>query len=275
MEDIRRISTRTSGSRHGPITRVMSPGDMGEMVKPFVFLDYVDAADGPGPNFGFHPHSGIATLTFPLTFDIQHETSTGQIDVVQRGGIEWVVTGGGIWHRAKPINGTTMQAFQTWFALPESHENSQPSSKFVQPNEVPRVGPVTVLLGSFGDVASSIDAPFDANYLWIQLKDGETFNYSPPANHQVAWVFAQSGSLRVSGEALSREMAVFEESDGALRFQADGQTAFLLGSAVKRLAPLVLGPYSVHTSPSALKAGTSRIEEIGTFLRNADRSSMS
>ena len=109
----------------------------------------------------------------------------------------------------------------------------------------------------------------------IGLKDGETFDYSPPANHLVAWVFSQSGALKVSGEVLTREMAVFEESNGSLHFQADGDTAFLLGTAVKRLAPLMLGPYSVHTSPSALKAGTSRINEIGVSLRNADRSSMS
>jgi len=274
MDNMRHIAARTSGNRHGPITRVMSPGDLGEMVKPFVFLDYIDVAAGAGPNFGFHPHSGIATLTFPLTFDMQHETSAGQIDVVQRGGIEWVVTGGGIWHRAKPVNGKTMQGFQTWFALPETHENAQPSAKFIQPSEVPRVGPVTVLLGTYGDAISFIDAPFDVNYFWIQLKSGESFEYLPPAHHQVAWAFAQSGALKVSRETLVREMAVFEETEGALRFDADGDTSFLLGTAAKRLAPLVLGPYSVHTSPSALTAGINRINELGVALRNADRSAM-
>lgn len=96
MNQPRPITTRTSGRRHGPITRLMSPGDIGELVKPFVLLDYVDAAGGAGPNFGFHPHSGIATLTYPLSFDIQHATSTGQADVVRRGGVEWVVAGGGV-----------------------------------------------------------------------------------------------------------------------------------------------------------------------------------
>ena len=35
----RRIVQRTRGHRHGPITRLMSPGDLGQMLKPFVFLD--------------------------------------------------------------------------------------------------------------------------------------------------------------------------------------------------------------------------------------------
>jgi hypothetical protein len=33
----RRIVHRTSGHPHGGITRLMSPGDLGELVKPFVF----------------------------------------------------------------------------------------------------------------------------------------------------------------------------------------------------------------------------------------------
>lgn len=81
---MRRIIARTSGKTHGPITRLMSPSDLGRLLKPFIFLDYVDAK-GNGPNFGFHPHSGIATLTFPLTFDIEHTTSTGQVDTFVMG----------------------------------------------------------------------------------------------------------------------------------------------------------------------------------------------
>ena len=83
MPASRPTTTRTPGRRHGPITRLMSPGDIGQLTKPFIFLDYVEAPGGGGPNFGFHPHSGIATLTYPLTFDIQHETSSGQVDVVR------------------------------------------------------------------------------------------------------------------------------------------------------------------------------------------------
>lgn len=35
----RAIVHRTTGSSHGPITRLMSPGDLGQLCKPFVFLD--------------------------------------------------------------------------------------------------------------------------------------------------------------------------------------------------------------------------------------------
>ena len=54
---------RTRGRTHGPITRLMSPSDFGEILKPFVFLDLFDHEGAPFAA-GLHPHSGIATLTY-------------------------------------------------------------------------------------------------------------------------------------------------------------------------------------------------------------------
>lgn len=39
----RRVSYRTRGRRHGPIMRLMSPLDLGEVVKPFVFPGLFEA----------------------------------------------------------------------------------------------------------------------------------------------------------------------------------------------------------------------------------------
>ena len=275
MPTSRPLVTRTSGRRHGPITRLMSPGDIGQLIKPFIFLDYVEAPGGGGPNFGFHPHSGIATLTYPLTFDMQHETSSGQVDVVRQGGIEWMAAGSGIWHRAQPVSSDpqtqTLQAFQIWFALPPSHELAPASALFLQPHEVPVAGPVRVLLGAHGDAVSTIPAPWDLNYYWVTLQDGERWHYQPPATHQVAWAFAQRGTLHVAGTGLVRELAVFEDGHARLDFEAEGDCAFLLGSAAQHPHELVLGPYSVHSSPATLASGVRHIAELGEQLQQQGR----
>lgn len=84
IEDATRaIVHRTSGSTHGPITRLMSPGDLGHVLKPFIFLDLVNfPAGGLGQGFGMHPHSGIATLTFMAEGDARYEDTTGQAGVL-------------------------------------------------------------------------------------------------------------------------------------------------------------------------------------------------
>ena len=58
----RRIVARTKGRRNGPAVRLMSPSDFGQLLKPFVFLDFFDMQ---GPPFvgALHAHSGIATLS--------------------------------------------------------------------------------------------------------------------------------------------------------------------------------------------------------------------
>lgn len=267
MTQQRPITRRHAGLRHGPITRLISPGEEGELTKPFVFLDYVEAPAGAGPRFGFHPHSGIATLTFPLTFDVEHEASTGQVDAVQRGGVEWVLAGGGIWHRGRVTSTEPVAGFQLWFAMPPSHELATPYARFIQPDAVPREGAVTVLLGSYGQQVSPLQVPLDANLLWVQLAAGDTWDYTPPSTHRAAWCFAQKGTVEVQGESFERELAIFAEGDGALRFHAKTACAFLLGSAAKHAHDLVLGTHSAHTCEQALSAGLHQIGELGKALR--------
>ena len=67
------------------------------------------------------------------------------------------------------------------------------------------------------------------------------------------------------------ELAVFEESNGALEFEALEDTGFVVGSAVKHPHDLVLGTYSVHTSKQALDKGEAKIAEIGKRLEAEGR----
>jgi len=74
----RQITLKTGGRRHGPITRLVSPSDIGELIKPFVFLDHAEIAPKSEPLFGIHPRSGIATLTVVLRGGVIYEDTTGK-----------------------------------------------------------------------------------------------------------------------------------------------------------------------------------------------------
>jgi hypothetical protein len=57
----RAIAYRTRGRTQGSITRLMSPSDLGEVLKPFVFLDLVDHEGPPlDARFGGTPASDIS-----------------------------------------------------------------------------------------------------------------------------------------------------------------------------------------------------------------------
>jgi len=272
MIENRRIVARTQGRRRGPITRVVSPSDLGERIKPFVFLDWFDAPPAGDLGGGIHPHSGIATITVLLQGDLRYEDTTGKSGILPAGGVEWMRAGAGVWHDGAPLAGAHLRGLQLWIALPPALENASAESQYVAPQSVPQEGPVRVILGRYGKAKSPVSAPSGVNYLDVRLKAGETWEYQPAAGHNVAWVYPYQGSLRAEGEAIARnEIAVFEEGESTLRFEAEGDSSFVLGSAVKHPHDLVLGYYSVHTSAHALAAGEAEIQRIGDRLRASGR----
>jgi redox-sensitive bicupin YhaK (pirin superfamily) len=272
----RAIVHRTSGTTHGPITRLVSPSDLGEFLKPFVFLDFFSfrpaaGHQGFGKGFGMHPHSGIATLTFMIEGAVAYEDTTGKTGVLPAGGVEWMRAGNGVWHTGAPVGDSQMLGFQLWVALPASEENAPAQSVYLAPSQVPQEGPARVLLGRHGAAQSPIAAAASMNYLAVRLKDGEHWRYMPPAGHDVAWVAVNAGRLDAGGTVETGELAVFEESAEAIDFVAHGDTAFVLGSAVKHPHELVMGYYSVHTSKAALAQGEAEIQRIGMRLRQEGR----
>ena len=115
---VRRIAYRTRGHSHGPITRLVSPSDVGELIKPFVFLDYFDIDPKRMPAIGFHPHSGIATLTLLLEGWISYEETSGTTGIIEPGGVEWMRAAGGVWHTGGAVGTARAKGFQLWVALP-------------------------------------------------------------------------------------------------------------------------------------------------------------
>src|ERR1700682_3270772 len=144
----RRIALSTRGHQHGPIIRLVSPSDIGELIKPFVFLDHAEVAARAEPLFGIHPHSGIATLTTVLRGGMVYEDTTGKKGSVPTGGLEWMKAGNGVWHDGGPTPGEPLRAFQLWVALPPSEENAPPESQYISPDAGQEDGPVRVIPGS-------------------------------------------------------------------------------------------------------------------------------
>jgi redox-sensitive bicupin YhaK (pirin superfamily) len=264
---VRRIVHRTSGLRHGPITRLVSPGDVGQLIKPFVFLDFFSSDGRPGGGFGWHPHSGIATLTVLLEGGIRYEETTGAKGTLAEGGVEWMRAGNGVWHTGSPNDSGRTRGYQLWVALPPDLENGSPASQYVQGEDVPVVGPARVVLGRYAGVESPIVAPPTMSYLVVQLKAGARWTYQPPLGHLVCWVAVHEGSLQTPSPVRTGELAVFESSNDPIELIAVGDTAFVLGSAIPHPHDLVLGSYSVHTSAGALERGEAEIRRIGKARR--------
>src|ERR1700680_4431103 len=257
----RAIVQRTRGRPPAPATRLMSPSDMGEILKPFVFLDLFDH-EGPPFNGPLHPHSGIATLTYVAEGAVSYIDPFNVRGTLSAGGGEWRQAGRGMWHGGGLDNAGRTRGFQLWIALPPELELGPTISIYQGREDVPQDGPARVLLGSYGSASNAIARPSPINYLAVRLKAGERWRYEPPTGHTVLWVAIASGILSAPDELRHGELAAFEPSSEAVEFKALSDTEFVLGSAAPHEHDLVLGYYSVHTSPDALRDGEAHISSI-------------
>jgi redox-sensitive bicupin YhaK (pirin superfamily) len=263
----RRIVHRTRGRGHGPIVRLMSPSDLGEVLKPFVFLDLFEANMGQMRDaMQLHPHSGIATITVFTKGDVRYEDPQAGKGSLTYGGVEWMRAGGGIWHGKEiaPGESASVQGFQLWITLPPELENGAPDSQYVEASEMKQVGPAHVIIGSYEGADSPARAPAGVNYLLVTLKPGETWTYNPPKGHSVGWLAVAQGELSADGGLRKGDMAVLEDGETAITLTSTGSedAIFVLGSAVPHDHPLHMGYYSVHTSADALERGEKQIEDL-------------
>src|ERR1700749_2513286 len=150
----RSVALRTRGHSHGSLTRLMSPGDVGELIKPFVFLDYFEADPATAPKFDFHPHSGIATLTLILVGQAFYKESTGRAGVIETGGVEWMRASSGIWHTGGMFGTQRITGFQLWVAMPPALELAQPESQYLDASAFQSVGPARIIAGEYDGVKS-------------------------------------------------------------------------------------------------------------------------
>jgi redox-sensitive bicupin YhaK (pirin superfamily) len=265
--DGRQIVGTSSGHQHGPVTRIVSPSDIGELIKPFVFLDYFDFTPTAAPLFPMHPHSGIATVTVLLNGELKYEDTTGARGILAAGSVEWLRAGEGVWHDASPTGTQRFRGYQLWLALPAALENAEAQSQYLAPSELVYAGPARVIAGVYQGVTSSVASPDGITYLHVHLNHGATWRYATPKGHTVAWAHVNQGALITAKRRIASELAVFEESEEDIVVTAQGETDFVIGSAVKHPHELVLGYYSVHTNRQALARGEAEISRIGEALK--------
>jgi redox-sensitive bicupin YhaK (pirin superfamily) len=262
---VRPIAHRFRGRARGPITRLMSPSDVGHILKPFVFLDLVDH-EGPPFEGSLHPHSGIATVTYLFEGSANYIDPDNTKGVLRAGGVEWMQAGRGMWHDGGLDEAGRTRGFQLWIALPPALELGPTISIYQGPHDIQSDGRARVLLGRYGAASSAIVAPSPLNYLAVRLKAGERWRYQPPADHTVLWTAMALGTVSVPDEVRQGELVAFVRSNGAVEFEALSDAEFVLGSAVPHEHELVLGYYSVHTADDALRDGEAHIEAIKTRL---------
>jgi redox-sensitive bicupin YhaK (pirin superfamily) len=233
----RRVALLANGRRHGAVTRLITPWDIGELTSPFVLLNYAEAERRVRPLFGIHPPSGIATLSLVLNGELSFEDETGKRGEVAAGGFAWMKAGSVIWHEGGDAGREPLRVFHLWVEQLVVQGESAATSEYIAPDKVEQEGPARVLLGELARARGRIRrASADVNFLHVRLEDRQDFRYIAPYGHNVTWLAVDRGSLQLQADerVLRGQVALFGDTAGVTEVQADGETSFVLGSARRR-----------------------------------------
>ena len=147
MTQLQTVAPQSKDLGGGFIVRRLLPSAARRAVGPFVFFDHfgpIDVAAGAHHDVRPHPHIGLATLTYLFEGAIMHRDSTGVVQRIEPGAVNWMSAGRGIVHSERTpreLIGRDHRShgLQLWIALPEALEDSAPSFQHVPAERIPRV----------------------------------------------------------------------------------------------------------------------------------------
>jgi quercetin 2,3-dioxygenase len=94
----------------------------------FVFLDYYGpTAQRDGMTISAHPHTGLQTVSWLFSGEIDHRDSIGSAQIITPGQLNLMTAGKGIAHSEKSLDtNSPLHGVQLWIALPDSERDEDP-----------------------------------------------------------------------------------------------------------------------------------------------------
>jgi hypothetical protein len=131
------------------------------LIGAWCFVDHYgpdDIADTGGMKVAPHPHTGLQTVSWLFTGEIEHRDSAGHHAMVRPGELNLMTAGRGISHSEVSPDATgVLHGAQLWVALPEASRLVEPGFEHYAPDPVTGEGwEARVFLGSLLGVTSPV-----------------------------------------------------------------------------------------------------------------------
>ncbi|OYQ42097.1 hypothetical protein CHU94_03615 [Rhodoferax sp. TH121] len=237
-----RLTPKAHDLGGGFTVRRVLPAMQRQAIGPFLFFDHfgpVTAQPTDNHDVRPHPHIGLATVTYLLEGAMMHRDSTGVVQRIEPGAINWMTAGRGIVHSERTpddLRSVTRRShgFQLWSALPAEHEEDAPSFAHTPASQIPVVAlpgaTVRVLIGSAFGVTSPVATLSPTLYLALELEAGALLTI--PDTAQERGIYSVDGPLEVDGELLEPgQMLVLEPGSTPTLCAREATRVMLVGGA--------------------------------------------
>jgi redox-sensitive bicupin YhaK (pirin superfamily) len=195
------------------------------MVGPFIFFDHI----GPkhfAPGFPRtvdvrpHPHIGLATVTYLFAGEIMHRDSVGAQQAIHPDEVNWMIAGRGITHSERfekaRAEGGPLHGIQAWVALPDEHEETEPSFAHYAADSLPVQDDggvrMRVLAGELHGLRSAVRTHSPLFYAHLEVERGS--RYALPADPSERALYVAAGEVQAQGQTFGAgKMLVFDRDE--------------------------------------------------------------
>ncbi|MCP9749748.1 pirin family protein [Ferruginibacter sp. HRS2-29] len=210
------------------------------MVGPFIFMDHGGPISVPAStslDVLPHPHIGLSTVSYLLDGNVMHRDSLGVEQLIKPGEVNWMTAGKGIAHSERFEDPSVLAAgglemIQTWVALPEKDEESDPSFKNYTAEELPVFTDkgvwMRLIAGDAYGLKSDVKTSSPLFYLHVELEQGATFTL--PKEHSERGIYIVRGSLELNGVTYADgKLLVFTKGAEPILLAKEKTTMMMLG----------------------------------------------
>lgn len=209
-----------------------------QMVGPFIFFDQmgpVQFVAGQGMDVRPHPHIGLATVTYLFDGRVMHRDSEGNTLEIEPGAMNLMTAGRGIAHSERTpgetrADGGRMYGIQSWIALPEAHEETDPSFQHFDVSVLPTVEDsgvkARIIAGSAFGRTSPVGMLSDWLYAEVLLEAGASVPLDP--DHEERAVYVVEGTVDVAGERFEGPRLLIFRPGDRIKVTAVGSARVML-----------------------------------------------
>jgi redox-sensitive bicupin YhaK (pirin superfamily) len=206
------------------------------LIGAWCFVDHYgpdDVASTGGMDVAPHPHTGLQTVSWLFTGEIEHRDSLGTHALVRPGEVNLMTAGRGIAHSEVSTAGTAvLHGVQLWVALPDAERAGAPAFAHHAAAAV-AVGPgatLRVFLGSLAGVHSPLATATPLLGAELVLGPGAQVALGAQVEFEHG-VLLDAGSVTVAGQPLAA---------GELGYLAPGSDVLVLANAGPQPARMLL-----------------------------------
>lgn len=236
-----RIDARRRPVGTGWVRRLL-PYRTRRMVGPFIYADVIGPEimePGSGINVDAHPHIGLSTVTYLFDGRMVHRDSTGAVQTIEPGAVNWMTAGSGVTHteRSHPDDmaaSRNMFGLQTWVALPTEAEEGEPSFQHAPATDIPTdtigASSVRVAAGS----GWGLDSPVTGSSPLVLAEIALEADSPVPIETKLPElaVIPLSGDLRINDETVTSGQIAVLSSHTAATVSGSGRAVVLGGEPV-------------------------------------------